>query len=285
MGLLESFRGTPPEEAVAAQVTSLRERRDAEAKKATWLEAQIRDEEHDAALGNYDAARKHAGALKGQLEETRHRVAELEGTLRDAEGRMAAAIAARLAREAAEQELRIPELAAKHMKVAEEVTELAQQLGDALKLLVGTGAGLAAATGTAECQRVFGLAAIAERVRHCMFNEFQFRQPRISSFGPRAREAFGEPFDFFPYPINPASPLLKTRLDVLERSLLDGSVRVYRSKQEALRAKERIGPRREDLHAKRMESGAWRLVDGRLRGHLAKVDAALRDAEPEEAAS
>ena len=284
MGLLESFRGTPPEQAVAAQVTSLRERRDAEAKKATWLEAQIRDEEHDAALGNYDAARKHAGALKGQLEETRHRVAELEGTLRDAEGRIAA-IAARLAREAAEQELRIPELAAKHMKVAEEVTELAQRLGDALKLLVGTGAELAAATGTAECQRVFGLAAIAERVRHCMFNEFEIQAaPHFVLWAARQGSA-RRAVRLLSLPINPASPLLKTRLDVLERSLLAGSVRVYRSKQEALRAKERIGPRREDLHAKRMESGAWRLVDGRLRGHLAKVDAALRDAEPEEAAS
>lgn len=148
--------------------------------------------------------------------------------------------------------------------------------------LVATGSQLAAAVGSAECGRAFGLAAIAERARHCLFNEFGFVPPGLAR---DPRLAPPRPFHFFPYPINEASPFLKMELDAAEQIALDDCVRVYGSKAQALRAKGRIGPKDDSLHAKKMESGAWRLVGGRLRGHLAQVDPAVRDAEPEEGVS
>lgn len=102
MGLLEMIGGRPGEEAAAAGVASAKERHAAEVRNLAQLEARLRDEEHDAALGDYGAAEEHAATLRPQLDEGRRRVAMLEAALREQEGRLAAAVAARLAREAAE---------------------------------------------------------------------------------------------------------------------------------------------------------------------------------------
>ena len=232
------------------------------------LETALADEQNDAEVHAPGAAER-AKEMMPQVHSARTSVEQHRAAVQRAEAAHATALRARSEADEAARRGSIPGLARGTIAAARQVEILAQQLGEAMNELTAASRKLGDAIGTKDARRTLGMGGTAERLQHCLVNDFNLREDTPQA----VRELRGQPapFRFFPYSYTAASPLCQTRLSAAIQAVLDEVVTIYGSEAEAQAARERLDPSGLRVHVvPRSLEMLWDLVRRPLRGVAAR---------------